>query len=670
MPNALRSPREPLPTRRRASANARVTHPDPDNDVHRINPSPNKETHLVRPSRVSPALMVCLILILTLILQASATSAAAQEPGVRWSECLRQSGSWYASDEAGRIAGTAMQYQRESGGWPKGIEMTRRPSPAERAALAADDRTLRPTIDNGATTTQIRFLARVFTATGDSSIRRSFEKGIRYLLSAQYQNGGWPQYFPLSKGYSRHITFNDNAMVNVLNLLMDVAEGKDEMQFAGPAMRSDAANAVRKGVECILACQVRRDGVLTAWCAQHDESTLAPAPARAFELISLSGSETVGIVRFLMRIPQPDAQVVSAVQSAVTWLDRVRLRGLSLETVDDPSVEGGKNDIVAADAGASPLWARFYDIESDLPFVADRDTVKRYALEDLSPERRNNYGWFGDWPQTLLTRHYPKWQCRRAKQASVFEAPGRDSLPGYGKRVALDMYFNNEWRDRKDGGRERYHYTWDDTTNSGFSQLGAIIDRLGARRCALTWAPTLETLAACDVYIIVDPDLPKESPDPHMMDPLSVQRIREWVRAGGVLVLMTNDRGNAEFDRFNTLSREFGITFNSDSYHRVIGKEYESGATSPLPAHDAFAGVRKIFTKEVSSLTLAPPAEAILAEGEAILMAESRIGKGLVFAVGDPWLYNEYMDHRRLPADFDNDRAAGALFRWLLANAR
>ena len=616
--------------------------------------------------RMAPVLIACLVLMQHGLAAGTGTPLS----GVRWSDCLRQSTSWYKSDEARRIAGTVMLFQRDSGGWPKGIEMTREPSVDEKAALESSARELRATIDNGATTTEIRFLAKVFAATGDSSLRKSLEKGIRYLLAAQYANGGWPQFFPLTKGYSRHITFNDNAMVNVLNLLMDIADGKDEMQFTGPAMRSDAAKAVQKGVECILACQVRRDGVFTAWCAQHDESTYAPAPARAFELVSLSGSETVGIVRFLMRIPKPGPQIITAVQSAVAWLDRVRLRGLSIQKVDDPSAEGGKNDVVVADADAPPLWARFYDIDSDLPFVADRDTVKRYALADLSSERRNNYGWFGDWPQTLLTRHYPKWQSRWAKDANVLEPLRRDSLPGLGKLVALDMYFNNEWRDRKDGGRERYHYTWDDTTNSGFSQLGAIIGELGARRCAIAWAPTLETLGACDVYIIVDPDLPKESPDPHMMDSLSVHRIREWVQAGGVLVMMANDAGNAEFDHFNTLAREFGITFNGDSYHGVVGNEFETGATSPLPAHDAFAGVRKIFTKEVSSLTLVSPAKAILAEGETVLMAESRAGKGLVFAVGDPWLYNEYMDHRRLPADFDNDRAAGALFRWLLAKAR
>lgn len=235
--------------------------------------------------------------------------------------------------------------------------------------------------------------------------------------------------------------------------------------------------------------------------------------------------------------------------------------------------------------------------------------------------------------------------------------------------MCLDTYFNNEWRTSKNGSLERYHYVWEDTTNSGFSQLGSIIDRLGGQRLSLPVAPTLETLGQCDVFIIVDPDLPGESPDPHRMDAGSVRILREWVAAGGALVLMANDSVNANLTELTSLSREFGIGFNADCHHRIPGKQYDKGATTSFPSHPIFSGVHKIFMKEVCSLTLTPPARPVLKEDGVILMAEAKVGRGMVFAVGDPWLYNEYMDHRRLPEDFDNDAAAASLFSWLFRAA-
>lgn len=205
------------------------------------------------------------------------------------------------------------------------------PSAEMTASLAGDPNELWPTIDNNATTTQIRYLARVHAARRDSVLLLAVMKGVNYLLDAQYANGGWPQYYPLRQGYYTHITFNDNAMVNVLEVLDDIAHGTREMSFAPPALRARAEAAVRKGVECILDCQVTVAGQLTAWCQQHDEHTLLPAPARAYELISLSGSESVGIVEFLLRLEHPDARVVESVESAVRWLRTVALRRVRLD---------------------------------------------------------------------------------------------------------------------------------------------------------------------------------------------------------------------------------------------------------------------------------------------------------------------------------------------------
>ena len=64
------------------------------------------------------------------------------------------------------------------------------------------------------------------------------------------------------------------------------------------------------------------------------------------------------------------------------------------------------------------------------------------------------------------------------------------------------------------------------------------------------------------------------------------------------------------------------------------------------------------------------PAKWVYAENNEILMSSSKIGKGTVFAVGDPWFYNEYIDGRKLPKEFDNYRAAEDLIKWLLTHVR
>lgn len=238
------------------------------------------------------------------------------------------------------------------------------------------------------------------------------------------------------------------------------------------------------------------------------------------------------------------------------------------------------------------------------------------------------------------------------------------------KVVLLDCHFNNEWRKDSAGIAVRYHYVWQDTTNSGFSILGGIIRNAGASLDTLSQSPSVRNLANADIYIIVDPDTPKETVSPNYIDNQSIDAIVQWVKDGGVLMLMGNDKGNAEFEHFNRLADQFGVHFNEDSRNRVAGKEYGVGAFDSFPDHPLFKGVNRIFVKELSTLKIQKPATEVLAQGGDVIMALSRVGKGAVFAIGDPWLYNEYMDQRRLPADYDNARAAENLFRWLLAQTQ
>jgi PelA/Pel-15E family pectate lyase len=329
---------------------------------------------------------------------------------VRWNDINRQPAAWYATAEARTIADSILQYQTEAGGWPKNTDMLQPPSAEFLASDKFDHRA--PTIDNNATITQLRYLALVLTAAkdGEPAPQAAFDRGFDYLIASQYPGGGWPQYFPLIKGYYTHITYNDNAMVNVLNVLRDVAAGREPYAFVAAPRRAQAAAAVAKGLDCILRTQVKQDGRLTVWCAQHDETTLAPAWARNFEPPTLSGSESVGIVRFLMGVEHPSPEIIVAVEGAVQWFGAVRIHGL--RTDDTPGSDGKKDRHAVVDPAAPALWARFYELGTNKPVFTGRDKVIKYDFNEIERERRAGYAYFGDWPANLLEKDYPRWRAK------------------------------------------------------------------------------------------------------------------------------------------------------------------------------------------------------------------------------------------------------------------
>ncbi len=241
---------------------------------------------------------------------------------------------------------------------------------------------------------------------------------------------------------------------------------------------------------------------------------------------------------------------------------------------------------------------------------------------------------------------------------------------GKNKVVLLDYFFNNEWKTDASGHPYRFHYVWEDTANSGYSELGKAIIRHGAEIDTLNAAPTTESLARASIYIIVDPDTPAETPQPHYIDENATKAVVDWVRSGGILVLLGNDKGNAEFEHFNMLAENFGIHFNEDSRNRVQGRDFEMGSFLALPDHPLFKGVKKIYIKELSTLKISEPATSVLTDRGDVIMSYANFGSGAVFAVGDPWLYNEYFDNRKLPEGFDNCKAADNLLEWLLKSAR
>jgi pectinesterase len=319
--------------------------------------------------------------------------------------------SWYGSAEAIRIAENVLLYQREIGGWPKNTPMHQMLSKEEKRKLkelqSAGDGA---TTDNGATISELTYLSKVYKATGKEEYKAAFLKGIRYLLDAQYPNGGWPQFYPLREDYSRHITYNDGSMVNILRVMKIISEQSETLlTVEDEEIVQRAAEAYTKGIEVILKTQIRQNGVLTVWCAQHDEVTLEPVGARTYELPSLSGKESAGIVMFLMEIEDPSPEVVQAVEAAVHWFAKTKMQGIRVEFYQTEQDLMDKR--VVEDADAPALWARFSDLKDNQPFFCDRDGLKKYRLDEIGHERRMGYGWYTDAPQEVLDR-YQEWKSR------------------------------------------------------------------------------------------------------------------------------------------------------------------------------------------------------------------------------------------------------------------
>lgn len=335
---------------------------------------------------------------------------------------LDRDAAWYGSAEARHIADVVVSFQTPAGGWGKNLNMSGElRHPGERFGPDNLSRFLAPgdydspldpnwnyigTIDNDATTTQLRFLARVvaaFEPREGAPWAASFERGITYLLHAQYPDGGWPQVWPLEGGYHDAITYNDDAMTQVVDLLWHTAEAKDDYAFVPAVLRAQAWAAFERGIHCILATQIRENGTLTVWPQQDDPQTLQPASARNFEPPAACSSESAAILMVLMNdLPHPTAAEKNSIEAAAAWFRKTAIEGEAWERMPE-----GRE--LVGSPGAGPIWARFYQIGTDRPIFADRDKTIHDTVSELSRERRNGYAWYNAEPREALLR-FAMWQ--------------------------------------------------------------------------------------------------------------------------------------------------------------------------------------------------------------------------------------------------------------------
>lgn len=307
------------------------------------------------------------------------------------------------------LAEKMLIYQLPNGGWgkhtsdKKNVDYTLKIDPQLLKIIKTNDNDL-ATIDNNATSKEINGLIKAYSTTKNPAYLKSAEKGIQYLLTMQYENGGFPQYYPNSAIYRKQVTYNDNAMINALTVLYNIAEGKEGFDVVDSKLKEKSEIAVQKGIQCILKTQVLQNGKLSIWADQYNEVTLKPEKARAFEPMSLATGESVTIVKFLMMQPL-NPEIEKSVKSAIQWFDKSKIDGYTYNV----SKESGKAVRVLSKKEGSAVWARFYDIPTNKPVFGDRDGSVKFNYDDVSEERRMGYSWYNESGTKLIESDFPKW---------------------------------------------------------------------------------------------------------------------------------------------------------------------------------------------------------------------------------------------------------------------
>ncbi|MBI5092554.1 MAG: pectate lyase [Candidatus Hydrogenedentes bacterium] len=332
----------------------------------------------------------------------------------------------YPPEKIIHIGENILAYQNSGGGWPKNIDWTRVFSPEELTPLphgGAGKPAGDSTFDNDNTWTQIGYLAQVYEQSHLQRYADSALKGIDYILAEQRPSGGW-------RGSDVDaITFNDGVMAGVLRTIKAAGGDTQLYSFVDDTRRARAKAAYEKGIRCTLDCQIKVNGRLTAWCEQHDHGDLKPIWARTFEPPSITPDESVDVVRVLMTIDNPLPEVVRAVQAAVAWFDKVKIPGIRIEKVPAEPVEfqfhySDYELVEVKDPNAPPIWARYYDLDTEKPIFCNRERKITSTFAELNRERRTGTAWYGYWPAKLLTKEYPRWQKRWAPNDNVLTKPG------------------------------------------------------------------------------------------------------------------------------------------------------------------------------------------------------------------------------------------------------
>lgn len=341
-------------------------------------------------------------------LAAQKMSVALKAPSGGDFKLSKSDDAWFGSDEAKTLADVILSYQTPSGGWSKHTGYSSGPRKPGMQWTSQSDPGKDPhylgTFDNGSTTNQITLLSKVWLATKREDCATAVAKGLTYILAAQYPNGGWPQVYPIEGGYHDDITLNDDALTHILTLLQAISSKDPAYAFLDDASRAKAAAALEKGLDCVIKMQVEQGGKKTAWCAQHDALTLKPASARKMEPATLSGSESSDLLKFLMTIPRPSAELITTIESGLAWLDRVKVTGLTRTQKD------GKTAFEPNPTSTEFYWARFYKLTDSTPVFPGRDGVIYTTFAEMAANNKLGYDYYTTGPGSVLSNGQKKWR--------------------------------------------------------------------------------------------------------------------------------------------------------------------------------------------------------------------------------------------------------------------
>jgi PelA/Pel-15E family pectate lyase len=298
-----------------------------------------------------------------------------------------------------------LTWQMEHGGWTKDSPhiYTRDWDGSEPRSVWISNGQELGTVDNDATVSELLVVAQAYQLTGDQRFLDSANAAIDFLFKLQYESGGITQVYP-ERGtpsdnvwYSNYVTFNDQAMINVLEVMEQIAnqEAPFDGDFGNDELRAELFDAIDLGLDYILKSQIISQGKPTAWGQQHHPETYEPMPGRAYEHVSISADESVGVVEWLQARPDQTPEVKNAVNNALRWFEKAKVKNTRYERRVEPHFFN--------EQGAQ-TWYRFYQIGTNRPIFSGRDGVIRHKIMEIEEERRLGYAWAGNWPERVLNK--------------------------------------------------------------------------------------------------------------------------------------------------------------------------------------------------------------------------------------------------------------------------